>query len=313
MLFYSYNVAYKLPNLVIKRQYGRFSLTLAMLVILTWLLFGVLRLIYIAIPMLMEQPAWLWYATIKEILSHNLFLLDFIASPFFRINIAAGLMVGIRLFNLWRQKQLENQSLEREKLQNELQLLKLQLNPKFLFGSLRALYSLTQQQSVLAPRVVLKFAHLLRYILYESQANLMPLVREIEIIEHYVSLQRSIHPAGLEVSFSVRGNPDNRTVAPLILFQLVEHAFRDLSAERLNPQTDEQAWVSIDLVATEVQLTLKVIDGQADNRADNSKELADIQKQLYFHYADSYDLRVHSEPNTYIVTLTLPFVGSTAS
>ncbi|NIJ52702.1 sensor histidine kinase [Dyadobacter arcticus] len=313
MLFYSYSVAYKMVPLVLKRQYTRFSLHLALVVILTWLLFGVLRLSYVAIPTLMKQPARLWYATLTQILSHNLFLLDFIASPFFRINIAAGLMVSIKLFKQWRQKQQENQLFEREKLQNELQLLKLQLNPNFLFGFLRALYALTQQQSTLAPEAVLKFAHFLRYVLYESQANQMPLVREIEIIDHYVSLQRSIHPAGLEVSLSVRGNPGIRTVAPLLLFQIVEHAFRDLSASRPNLETDEPAWVSIDLAMTEVWITLKVIDGQSVNLTDNSKQLADLQKQLYFYYADSYEFQVQAEPDAYIVTLSLPFVRSTAS
>ncbi|WP_461049993.1 sensor histidine kinase [Spirosoma arcticum] len=222
-------------------------------------------------------------------------------------------MAGIKLFDQWRQKQQESQRLEREKLQNELQLLKLKLNPDFLFGSLHALHRLIQQQSTLAPEVVLKLAHFLRYVLYESQSDRMPLLREIEIIENYVSLQRSIHPAGLDVSFSVRGNLSNRTVGSLLLFQLVEHAFRDLPAERDNPYTDEPDWVSIDLAITETQLTLKVIDGQMNNRADNSNQLADIQKQLYFHYADSYDLQVYPEPDAYIVTLTLPFILSAES
>ena len=304
-LFYTYMLIYGLLPLLFKGAYGWFAVGLLGLNIMASMLYNALGYV--------QQffQHWIGYDS-PHFVNTIEFTNPFLSPIFFESNLVAGLMVGIRLFNQWRQKQQESQRLEREKMQTELQLLKLQLNPDFLFGSLRALHTLTQQQSTLAPGVVLKLAHFLRYVLYQSQAELMPLLREIEIIEHYVSLQRSIHPAGLEVSFSVRGNPGKQTVVPLLLFQLVEQAFRDLPAERANPQTDELAWVSIDLAVTEAQLTLKVIDGQMNNLTDNSNQLADTQKQLYFHYADSYNLQVHAEPDAYIVTLTLPFVVSAA-
>ncbi|GAB2576674.1 hypothetical protein GCM10027190_27990 [Spirosoma areae] len=228
-------------------------------------------------------------------------------------NLIAGLFIGVKLFREWQQKQAESQRLEREKLQTELQLLKLQLNPDFLFGSLRALHTLAQQQSKLAPEVVLKLAHFLRYVLYESQAERVLVAWEAKVIEQYVFLQRAMHPSGLEVSLTIRGNLANQTVVPLLLFPIVENAFRQLPAKQASQQPDEPAWISIDLAVGETHLTLKVIDGQAVAQTDNSKQLVDIQKQLYFHYADSYDLQLRSEPDVYIVTLMLPFVVSAAS
>ena len=209
-----------------------------------------------------------------------------------------------KFFTNWRQKQQETNRLEREKISTEIQLIKSQINPDFVFSSLDELDRLIRQKSKQAPELVLKLAHLLRYVLYESQAERVLLVREVDLINHYVFLQRTIQPTDLEISLTVRRPTENQLIAPLSLFILVENAFQQLSVG----ESDEPAWVSIDLAVTETQLTLKVINGQMSKLTNNSKQLADIQKQLYFHYADSYDLQVHAEPDAYIVTLTLPFV-----
>ena len=305
-LFYTYLLIYGLLPLLFRGAYGWFAVGLLGLNIVASMLYDALGYVQQFIQHRIGYDSPRFVHTIE-------FTNPFLSPIFIESNLVAGLMVGSRIFNQWQQKQQESQRFEREKLQTELKLLKLQLNPDFLFGSLRALHTLAQQRSTLAPEVVLKLAHFLRYVLYESQTDRMPLLREIEMIEHFVSLQRCIHPAGLEVSFSVRGNPGNWTVAPLLLFQLVGHAFHDLPVMGADPQTDEPAWVSIDLAVTETQLTLKVIDGQSGNLTDSSNQLAAIHKQLYFHYADSYDLQEHAEPDAYIVTLTLPFVVSALS
>ncbi|GAB3640248.1 sensor histidine kinase [Spirosoma arcticum] len=207
-----------------------------------------------------------------------------------------------KFFTNWRQKQQEANRLEREKISTEIQLIKTQVNPDFVFSSLNELDTLIRQKSKQAPELVLKLARLLRYVLYESQAELVPLAREVAMIEHYVCLQRIIHPTNLEVSFTVRGHTEDHSIAPSSLFPIVENAFQQLPVE----QPDEPAWVSIDLAINETHLTLKVINGQTINQPDEAAWLVDVQKQLHFYYEESFDLQVRSDVDAHIISLTLP-------
>jgi two-component system, LytTR family, sensor kinase len=294
-LFYAYILVYGLLPLAFRRSYGWFAVGLLGLNIMTSLVYEVLGY---EKSLLLH---WIGYDS-SPFVNTIEFTNPFISPIFFESNLVAGLMVGIQLLSRWYQKQQESQRLEREKIQTELQLLKLQLNPDFLFSSLNQLATLTLQKSKYAPEMILKLAHLLRYVLYESQAERVPLAREVAMIEHYVFLQRIIHPTNLEVSFTVRGHTEEHSIAPSSLFPIVENAFHQLPVE----QPDEPAWVNIDLAINETHLTLKVINGQSVTQTDNSNQLAGIQKQLYFHYADEYDLQILSETDAFIVILTLP-------
>lgn len=185
-------------------------------------------------------------------------------------------------------------------------MLKLQLNPDFLFGSLHTLHYQTQHQLRQAPDVVLKLANFLRYVLYESQAEVVPLAWEIEVIGQYIFLQRAMHGPHLDVSFSVRGPENGHTIAPLSLFPIVEQAFRQLPDQQVAIKSAELSWVSTDIAIGETQLTLKVVHGQAIAHPDDAVWVGDVQKRLHFYYGNAFDLTLHSEPDAYIVALTLP-------
>lgn len=206
-----------------------------------------------------------------------------------------------KLFTNWQEKQQEANRLEREKISTEIQLLKTQVNPNFLFNTLERIKTLTQQQSRQAPALLLNLAHFLRYVLYETKAETGLLAMEISTIRQFVSLQKMLHAADLEISLIIRGPIDQQRVVPLSLLSLVEKAF-----EQLRPEADEPVWVSIDLAVTETSLTLKVITGQTSS-PDDQNQLAAIRKQLYFHYGDTYNLQVVTSTDAFISTLTLNF------
>ncbi|HLK97229.1 MAG TPA: histidine kinase [Hymenobacter sp.] len=207
-----------------------------------------------------------------------------------------------RFFTNWQEKQQEANQLEREKISTEIQLLKTQVNPDFLFSSLERVKTLTQQRSKQAPTLLLDLAHFLRYVLYETKAETVTLALEVSTICQYVSLQKMLCSTNLEVALMIRGLIDHQRVVPLSLLPLVENAF-----DRLRPDTDEPVWVSVDLAVADTYLTLKVITGQTSSPADDQSQLATIQKQLYFHYGDAYNLQVIAESDAFIVTLTLNF------
>ena len=210
------------------------------------------------------------------------------------------------------QKQQQANQLEREKISTEIQLLKTQVNPDFVFSSLDELEKQTRLKSEQAPALVLDLAHFLRYVLYENKADTVPLALEMDIIRHYVALQRVMHPTDLEVSLTLRGDLTDRVIPPYVLFPIVEQAFGRLGLEQPTQLADEPAWISIDLAVGETSLTLKVINGQPDSRTDtdSSMDMGAIRKQLYFHYADAYELQILAEADAFIIALTIPVLAT---
>ncbi len=311
-LFFTYTLLYGVFPLLLRRRYAFCLVAFSGLMVSSFLLQKLLAELdlYLIQPFLLDfpsEPDGLFVALTEDL--HHVtgwitFSYDFVLVGF--------LAAGINLFNAWTRKQRESRQLEYEKLQTELHLLKLNVNPSFLFNSLNVLYTLIRFQPKQAPDMVLHLAHFLRYMLYESQEATGSLHREMEIITYYLSLQRIMHPDGLDVSFTSRGTVGNQSIAPLSLFPIVERAFHHLTelpatddAAAGDPATDDPTWVSIDLAIEATHLTLKVINGH-DHPPDNAVWLTDIRKQLYFHYDDAFSLQVWAEPDTYIVSLTLP-------
>lgn len=108
----------------------------------------------------------------------------------------------------------------------ELALLRSQINPHFLFNTLNNIYSLVYQKSDEAPGAVIKFSSIMRYVLYEANAERVPLGKEIEYLESYVELQQLRFRQSGMVSMNVEGNMEGVAIAPMLLIPFVENAFK---------------------------------------------------------------------------------------
>jgi sensor histidine kinase YesM len=117
------------------------------------------------------------------------------------------------------------QQLEKDKLALELNALKMQINPHFLFNSLNSLYSLTLKKSDKAPRIVLGLSDLMRYMLYEAGDDEKELTKEVEAITHYIELQKLRSPEA-KIEFKIDGKLTGKMVPPLLFFPLIENAFK---------------------------------------------------------------------------------------
>jgi len=120
----------------------------------------------------------------------------------------------------------DNELARRKQTESELQLLKAQLNPHFLFNVLNSIYALTLRKSDLAPDVVLKLSDILRYLLYDSNQKEMPLQKEIQVMNDYIDLERiRISPSH---RITVQAEVDNGAyqLAPGVLLTIVENAVK---------------------------------------------------------------------------------------
>src|SRR4030095_7437836 len=130
---------------------------------------------------------------------------------------------AIKLLKRWWLKQKEKERLEREKLLTDLQLLKAQIHPEFLFSSLDNIRVMVQKKNIdSASTLLLKLADILSYILYECDNNLVLLEKEIRVIKDYLVLEKTRMGHQLEIDVAVKGKTGTKMIAPLILFSFIE-------------------------------------------------------------------------------------------
>jgi two-component system, LytTR family, sensor kinase len=115
----------------------------------------------------------------------------------------------------------------RDKAQNELKALKAQINPHFLFNNLNTIYSLASNKDERTKDVILKLSDFLRYVLYDTTSESIPLEKEVEIIRTYVELQKErVNPLITQVTLTLEGDFSNANIIPLLLLPLAENCFK---------------------------------------------------------------------------------------
>lgn len=140
--------------------------------------------------------------------------------------LVAGLSVAIKMTDGWYRVESMRRELEKSRTEAELQNLKSQLNPHFLFNTLNNIYSLIAFSPERAQEAVHDLSRLLRYVLYDSSQPLVPLEKELDFIRNYVELMRIRLPEHVELTTDISAALPNATIAPLLFISLIENAFK---------------------------------------------------------------------------------------
>src|ERR1700754_2929686 len=238
--------------------------------------------------------------------SSHLWLPRNYARSIFAIFSVGWIAVTIKLVKYWYLEKEAQQRLEKEKLIVELQLLKSQLHPHFLFNTLNSLYSLTLEQSRQAPSIVLKLSSLLRYILYECNEPYVLLSKEIENIRNYIGLEQSRFRERLDISLSFTGDIANKTIAPLLLLPFVENSIKHGISEQL-----DKSWINLHLHVEEDKLRFKLINSRDQQHQPDPQAhglgLQNVQRRLNLLYpGQQHSLKLTLEEDTYMVSLIIP-------
>jgi two-component system, LytTR family, sensor kinase len=211
-----------------------------------------------------------------------------------------------KLNQFYLREEARNRQIVEQKLHAELELLKNQLHPHFLFNTLNNLYGMVLSQHPRAADVVVRLSNLLSYMLYESNGNSIALTKEVEQLSNYIELEKIRYGERLSLSFECSGVTEQHHVAPLLLIGFIENAFKHGAAS--NP---EFAWIRINLLAKGQQLDFLIENScQASHNLKNedfSKSgigMANIQKRLELIYPGRHRLRIE-HGDTYLVQLQL--------
>jgi len=171
-----------------------------------------------------------------------------------------------------------------EKQAAELNYLRSQTNPHFLFNTLNNIYSLARDKSDLAPESILRLSKILRFMLYETQGEYISIEQEVKIITDYISLEQLRYDESLQVNFNHDIEDMKQSIPPLLLISLVENAFKHGVSE-----TRGRAFVDIHLSVNERQLVFTVKNSSDGSEKTDVKEnigLSNIRRQLELLYKD---------------------------
>ena len=210
--------------------------------------------------------------------------------------------VAIKLGKRWWFKQKEKERLEQEKIEAELQLLKAQIHPDFLFNMLSNIYSFALMTSPKAPEMLLKLSEILSYMLYECNDRAVLLEREIKMLKDYMSLEKMRYGNKLEMNMQVNGEPRLNRIAPLLLLRFIENSFKQCSSRMV-----EQAWINLEMIIENDTLTMKLMNGKPlelpaleDGEED---DLVQAKKRLQLLYPGKHELRITEGPEIMMVIL----------
>jgi LytS/YehU family sensor histidine kinase len=217
-----------------------------------------------------------------------------------------ALFASVKLFEFWFMNQKRNQELEKEKMESELKFLKSQIHPHFLFNTLNNLYALTLDKSDRAPEVVVKLSDLLSYMLYECNAPLVPLAKEVQLLQDYLDLEKIRYPNELKVDFEVFGRVNGKNIAPLVLLPFVENGFKHGLSKQIN-----YPWINITLEIEDYLLRFLVENNRPKiEKADETGYsegigLKNVRRRLDLIYGDQYTLDISGNADTFSINLQL--------
>lgn len=286
-----FNILYLIPNYLSNKKF----LIYCALLLLTTIILTPLQVFFLFIKAenfpeyqttLVESQLWLFILT---------FLVVSVSTIF-------------KIVSDWVRHQRERKELQTESMQSELRFLRSQINPHFLFNTLNNLYGLSVLKSDKLPSLMLKLSDLLRYSLYETSSVLVPLEKEIQYLENYISLEKIRLEDKTDITFEVSGSVSSIKIAPMLLIVFVENAFKHLGV-----LSDEKSSVSVKIIEDNDELFFRCensIDGSEieNHELEKGKSgigLANVKKRLALLYLDKHQLKIEKTNTLYSINLKL--------
>jgi two-component system, LytTR family, sensor kinase len=199
------------------------------------------------------------------------------------------------------QKRLGDMS--REKAETELQFLKSQINPHFLFNSLNSIYFLIDKQNTTARKTLLQFSDLLRYQLYDCNAATIEIEKELSYLKDYVKLQEIRSNHNFEITVEEHENMKGFRITPLLLIPFVENAFKHISHH-----TDKKNFIHMKMEKQNSFFQFNLMNSKDNHKSTDLQSgigLANVKRRLELLYPGKHHLKIEDSSEIYTVQLNL--------
>ena len=236
----------------------------------------------------------------------NLAYKGFESHLFYNLSIVTFYFIFATTLHLSRQWHLQRElirKIEVEKLNTELEYLKAQINPHFLFNSINTIYFQIDKQNISARETLSKFSDMLRYQLYECNGHEIPVEKEVGYLKNYVELQKLRKDENYSIEFICSEEMKNFTLPPLLLVPFVENAFKHVSHFM-----DKKNVIKIEVGKTgnffrfNVMNTKDIVQKVSENGGIGLKN---VKRRLELSYKDKYLLDIQETPEYFSVNLEL--------
>ena len=217
-------------------------------------------------------------------------------------SVLLGSVVGVAIFKKWINDVQHMNELQKANLVAELNQLKSQVNPHFLFNTLNNLLVLTKTDAEKATQVLLGLSDLLRYQLYDSMKEKTVLAKDIAFIHNFLGLEK-IRKNDFAYTIHVEGNPDGIMLPPFLFIPFIENAVKH------GASTVGHSYLTV---------SFTIVDKQLHFYSENSKPasvkqqsigglgLGNIKRRLELLYPGTHTLKIKDSIDKYIVNLTIP-------
>lgn len=214
------------------------------------------------------------------------------------------LFLFVKMMKNYYLKTEEREQKQREKTNAEIQLLKAQVHPHFLFNTLNNIYSFTLNKSPQAPMLIDKLNDTLYYMINECKAQFVYLEKEVQSLKDYIELEKVRYGKRLDIKVNVEGDYQNKMVTPLLMIPFIENSFKHGASKML-----ADPWIQLFIQADEDILHFTVANSKPADNFINDKGgigLNNIRKRLELLYPQNHLLLIESTENTFTVNMQIP-------
>jgi hypothetical protein len=294
-VLFSYTVVYLLiPKYFQKRKYFLFILGFLALIIIS--------LLINALHILMNRQFTTFTGfNFSDFIS---FMRPQIIRFFGNPPLVCGLLLSLKILKGWHLEQLKTETLGKESANAELQLLKAQVHPHFLFNTLNNIYSFSLNQSPQAGTLVKKLSGMLDYMIHECEEKFVPLEKELGLIQDYMGLEKVRYGKRLNMQVEIHGDFENKFIAPLLMVPFVENSFKHGTSQML-----QHPWIKLEITTVRDQLFFKLSNSKPSlfhaNKQDKGIGLINVKKRLQLLYHGKYQLDVSETEDMFTVNMQI--------
>lgn len=277
-----------IPQFLYKKKYILFGICFVVLIFV----FSIIKL-YIEIDLMQLRAFNIWDR-------FKVRVYDNIIPHFLLVSTGAA----FKLLMDYAKAQRRLGDMAKEKAETELNFLKSQINPHFLFNSLNSIYFLIDKKNTDARQTLLQFSDMLRYQLYDCNSSTIAIEKEVRFLEDYIKLQSLRKDQHYEVAVNVDNTVKGFSITPLLLIPLVENAFKHISHHH-----DARNFVHVDLKRMNGTFTFTVENSKDDHQRTTEPAggigLVNVKRRLELLYPGKHELSIDNSETKFKVALNI--------
>ncbi|MBR5655215.1 MAG: histidine kinase [Prevotella sp.] len=213
-----------------------------------------------------------------------------------------GMNLGIKLYFKSEERMKEMEKLEKQNLEQQLEYLKFQINPHFFMNTLNNIHALVDIEPEKAKSTILELSKLMRYVLYEGAKQTVPLSRDIEFLNNYITLMRLRYNDKVRINIDVPTIIPDTSIPPMLFITFVENAFK----HGVSYQKESFIDIKMNIDEQRINFICRNNKHPESTAEQGGVGLANVKQRLALIYRENYALNIDDGEQEYNVDLTIP-------